>query len=1746
MYGTIPLMSPPFGASSGNPSSPNVNRVDTMPTTTDPINTTTTTNVSQSVVDENLPQLLDSKGGSYVTNVHAFDKDDFTSWKVRFLVFLDGLEPYLLKTLEDGPFVPMSKVNATFVNSLLRKWLSMNQTQKVNNSIKNDSLATLYGKYNYEEGLIDQIYESKTQRFTIHASSSKALISNHQFQGSDSDVEEDQRTNNKFMADLNSEYHERALLANQKRFYKMSGKVGSARKPLDKTKEICFACGKLGHFQKDCPVHKTSTPSYPSFNKSKSYTPSFNQTSSQNSGNHQKDYKEKYKGLKAEMVVLTKRIDDLTKGKNEKEKSEKGLLAESFDWDDESVSEDEPSVEKADARSGQWVDITMKKVHKLLFMTDESLISLADLTLNMADLTLDTPDPKKTRPSVKVSPAYVIKKKTEKSLAGKLRSLEAPLHQAPSQVVLKLPSKRPGLEPGYLKKSVWYLDSGCSRHMTWLNNICTNIQRSHVLKWFLKIILQETRNACEKGKHHRASFKTKRSFSINKSLHLLHMDLFVPVKPQTINHNKYTLIIVDEYSRDHLGKFDEKADDGFFLGYSLVAKVFRMFNIRRKEMKETVHVTFNPFEFTEADNHPALYKPDQTESADPFEPSEPQNNVIIELVSDVQRSPAISPSAEVILQTLVPQDRWSREKHIELVNIIGEPLAGITTRSRIRDSDDASASECLYVNFLSEMEPKKLIEALEEEGWIIAMQGELNKFERNKVWTLVPKPHGKTIIGTKWIWKNKMDENGIVIKNKARLVAQGYNQHAGIDYEEAFAPVARLEAIRIFLAYVAYMGFMYPKGSGFDLKAYSDYAGYNLDRKSTSGGCQILGGKLVCWSAKKQSSVAMSSAKAEYVAATGCCAQILWIKSRLTEPSFTRLIAELGMLNIEKQVNFKCTDSIIGFNNAVTLVEHTNELYRPMLRFLLNCYISRALTLQPTAMYVEYLKEFWYTTEIEVETKTITFLLSWWDKPVSFTQDEFIYAIGLPICKDSIPLPPKETVRAGLVTLGLFDKDKPTLSSFVLVNSSPLKMKYFTPIWQLFMQYIIKCLGGMQGSHDQMNLNQQTIAYCLIWGLEIDIEGIIFLDLVHKLQNRKKNRELNIFYTRAIFPKKQVVETQHADVTVTTADATKSLVAFELAEKQGNQPSAAEAEKEVKDTGFVVMEEATFDQIMDEVDSKTQGAQENAESPFDIESKIKIIKSYQAATIFGLLFIHQSSSYDQDQNVINITPKDAKKIEVSESLSSLRFMPDDDLTSLSGFEIQDSTDYDSYEGTTKTFHAFTDKPTQSDPFGHLQEELNLLNNKVDQLESSVSKKVAEDIQSSIPTIVADTLKAKLRGLLSEALNNIIPKLLQDFIKTSVSESITEELPQVDAQKALSKSLHTKMRKSIKLKVRKGMKKVRDKLSFCTSTVASNSQNVQDLRVMFKDMVSLLEAAEFFKKANAERKKEQPSDQVVPNEEKAMVVHNPEEKKSETDLLKPEEQQKSLYEFTDQLFGTTFLKFSPTPRIEPTPLRDPAKGKEVAIVKKQVNELVTYQEEGGSIPEMPKTKSFTTVVGPLSQEEFNNQIKELKRISDLKAKKEKSEQELRKIADQLPITKISYVVNPNKEATMKITRGDNPLNLVVHPNSRIKTLGFSECLDVHALASKKSGKSNNMLLQSLRAKFQWVIDQAKKLRLPQPPALATLGMTAEDQKRKRTKIIKKVSVTENITVDGIHRNLILPSEVMPIDESSPNLNEESSS
>ncbi|KAJ9548285.1 hypothetical protein OSB04_020828 [Centaurea solstitialis] len=142
--------------------------------------------------------------------------------------------------------------------------------------------------------------------------------------------------------------------------------------------------------------------------------------------------------------------------------------------------------------------------------------------------------------------------------------------------------------------------------------------------------------------------------------------------------------------------------------------------------------------------------------------------------------------------------KWTRDHPLH--QIIGDPNAPVQTRS-------ATANECLFAAFLANFEPLKVADALADPDWFMAMQEEINQFVRLKVWRLVPRPEGKSIIDTKWIFKNKKDEDNIVVRNKARLVAKGYRQQEGIDYNETFAPVARIEAIRMFLAYAAHKDF---------------------------------------------------------------------------------------------------------------------------------------------------------------------------------------------------------------------------------------------------------------------------------------------------------------------------------------------------------------------------------------------------------------------------------------------------------------------------------------------------------------------------------------------------------------------------------------------------------------------------------------------------------------------------------------------------------------------------------------------------------------------------------------------------------------------------------------------------------------------------------------------------------------------------------------------------------------------------
>ncbi|KAL8097340.1 hypothetical protein AgCh_030470 [Apium graveolens] len=249
---------------------------------------------------------------------------------------------------------------------------------------------------------------------------------------------------------------------------------------------------------------------------------------------------------------------------------------------------------------------------------------------------------------------------------------------------------------------------------------------------------------------------------------------------------------------EFVGKFDSKVFEAIFLGYSLERTAYKVYVIDQKKIMESTYMTFDddkcPGLECLDDNEAEMINEETTQQKNHGSGSSSHTPEFDSTNSGGEREEGSSSHTNneendegTSQQTHIR--KWDRSHTREA--IIGDPTAGVRTRS-------TTANECLHTCFLSQVEPKKIDEALLDPDWISAMQKELNQFERNKVWELVQVPKNRSIIRTQWMFRNKMDENGIVTRSKAMLVAKGYKQEEGIDYDETFAPVARIEAIRIF------------------------------------------------------------------------------------------------------------------------------------------------------------------------------------------------------------------------------------------------------------------------------------------------------------------------------------------------------------------------------------------------------------------------------------------------------------------------------------------------------------------------------------------------------------------------------------------------------------------------------------------------------------------------------------------------------------------------------------------------------------------------------------------------------------------------------------------------------------------------------------------------------------------------------------------------------------------------------------
>nr|GEW93552.1 integrase, catalytic region, zinc finger, CCHC-type, peptidase aspartic, catalytic [Tanacetum cinerariifolium] len=425
-------------------------------------------------------------------------------------------------------------------------------------------------------------------------------------------------------------------------------------------------------------------------------------------------------------------------------------------------------------------------------------------------------------------------------------------------------------------------------------------------------------SACERGKSKKASHPPKLVSSDNSKLELLHMDPCGPMRVASINGKKYILMIVDDYSRYTWVYFLHSKDETPEIIKKFIAQA--QLNYKAKVCKIRID---NGTEFKNATlkaHYEKLGIMQQFSHA-----RTPQQNGVVERLAT-----ACFTQNRSVIHTRYNKTPYEllrgRKPNVEYFHVFGS--SSINIEEHEAPPIETTSDEQTSLMSLTEADE------LHQEDYV--------NFDGNS------QPEGKNIIPLKWLWKNKCDAENIVVRNKTRLVAKGYRQEEGIDFEESFTPVARLEAVRMFIAYAAHKnitifqmdvktaffngglmyltasrpeiayatfvcacsqarpmvkhlkevkwifwylrqsynkGLWYSKDSRFELIAYSDadHAGCKDDCKSTSGGLQFLGGKLVSWSSKKQDCTAMSNAEAEYVSLYACCAQVIWMRTQLLD-----------------------------------------------------------------------------------------------------------------------------------------------------------------------------------------------------------------------------------------------------------------------------------------------------------------------------------------------------------------------------------------------------------------------------------------------------------------------------------------------------------------------------------------------------------------------------------------------------------------------------------------------------------------------------------------------------------------------------------------------------------------------------------------------------------------------------------------------------------------------------------------------
>nr|GEY43501.1 retrovirus-related Pol polyprotein from transposon TNT 1-94 [Tanacetum cinerariifolium] len=257
---------------------------------------------------------------------------------------------------------------------------------------------------------------------------------------------------------------------------------------------------------------------------------------------------------------------------------------------------------------------------------------------------------------------------------------------------------------------------------------------------------------------------------------------------------------------DHedIRKLGAKGDIGFFIGYSTNSCAYRVYNRRTKKIMETMNVTFNElsavaFEQSSLKARLQSMASGQITMYDDYisgKPSTTPRTAPAALAPQVLQTP----TASTTIADTAPTSTNSSPQATDISNTLQDVEEFKPEQQHLRINGEM----CIYALTVSTIEPRNIKEDMTDPAWIDSMQEELFQFKRLDVWELFALPDKIKPLNLKWLFKNKYDEENTVIRNKTHLVVRGYREEEGIDFKESFAPVARIEAIRIFLAYDAH------------------------------------------------------------------------------------------------------------------------------------------------------------------------------------------------------------------------------------------------------------------------------------------------------------------------------------------------------------------------------------------------------------------------------------------------------------------------------------------------------------------------------------------------------------------------------------------------------------------------------------------------------------------------------------------------------------------------------------------------------------------------------------------------------------------------------------------------------------------------------------------------------------------------------------------------------------------------------